>query len=102
MTAHPTHVPQKPPSLVFGVVCLVAGALILAAGLLVLVTPMLLFLMGGGGNVEAFEEFARPVYTTGALISLPGLAVLAAGVVLVVIRRRARRRWFAARFGARR
>ncbi|KAB1656726.1 hypothetical protein F8O01_10095 [Pseudoclavibacter chungangensis] len=74
---------------------LMPGALTLACGLFVLATPWGLFLLGGGGSVDAFYEFANPVWATGRTVTAIGAILLAPGVALtittVVRRRRAAR-----------
>ena len=48
--------PAKKPSVVPGILLIIAGVLGLGVGLCILVIPMLLFLIGGGGNVDASTE----------------------------------------------
>lgn len=78
-------------ALVWGIILLVVGAILGAGGVLVFITPIFLFLAGGGGNVDAFADFARPIYLTGAVLAFVGVAALIVGIVLLVRRAKTRR-----------
>ena len=89
---HPGGVPQKKPSVVPGILLMIAGVLGLGVGLCSLVIPMFLFLLGGGGNVDAFDDFASGFYTTGFVVAVASVLVLIAGIVLTTVVARKRRR----------
>lgn len=103
MNAHPPPQPQyapapvRGPSPAPGIVCIVLGALGLILAALAGLIPGFLFLLGGGGNVDAFGDFASGFFTTAVVLLILGLAVLALGIVLTV---RAVRRRRALRAGA--
>ncbi|SDR93233.1 hypothetical protein SAMN04489752_0616 [Brevibacterium siliguriense] len=102
MTHHPhlaqaggfptTGRPAKKPSVVPGILLIIAGALGLGVGLCILVIPLFLFLVGGGGNVDAFDDFAAGFYTTGLVVAVISVLVLIAGIVLTTVVARRRRR----------
>lgn len=90
------HVAAKPPirskaMLVIGIIAAVAGLGIAGIGALIALSPMLLFVLGGGGNTEAFGEFAQGPLVVGGVIGLVGLLLAIAGTVLIVVGARRRR-----------
>lgn len=96
---HPTsaQVAAKPPirsktMLVLGIIAAVVGFGIASIGGLVAVAPMALFVLGGGGNTDAFAEFAQGPLIAGGVIVLFGVLLAIAGVVLIVVGARRRRR----------
>lgn len=78
------------PSMAPGILLIVAGSLgvLLATGIILI--PGLLFLLGGGGNVDGFGDFASGFVITSVIVAVVSLAVLTTGIVLTV--RAARRR----------
>ena len=88
----PQGVRAKKPSVVPGILLIIAGVLGLGVGLCILVIPMFLFLLGGGGNVDAFDDFASGFYTTGFAVAVISVLVLIAGIVLTTVVARKRRR----------
>jgi hypothetical protein len=81
----PTGRPAKKPSVVPGILLIIAGVLGLGVGLCILVIPMLLFLIGGGGNVDAFDDFASGFYSTGFVVAVISVLVLIGGIVLTTV-----------------
>ena len=81
----------KLPSLVPGILLIFAGALGLALALIILITPMFLFLLGGGGNVDAFDDFAAGFTRVSFIVAAAALAILVLGIVLTVTA--AKKRW---------
>ena len=75
-----------------GILLIIAGVLGLGVGLCILVIPMLLFLIGGGGNVDAFDDFASGFYSTGFVVAVISVLVLIGGIVLTTVVARKRRR----------
>ena len=88
----PTGRPAKKPSVVPGILLIIAGVLGLGAGLCILVIPMFLFLLGGGGNVGAFGDVASGFFITGFVVAVISVLVLIAGIVLTTVVARKRRR----------
>ena len=88
----PAGRPAKKPSVVPGILLIIAGVLGLGVGLCILVIPMLLFLIGGGGNVDAFDDFASGFYSTGFVVAVISVLVLIGGIVLTTVVARKRRR----------
>ena len=84
--------PAKKPSVVPGILLIIAGVLGLGVGLCILVIPMLLFLIGGGGNVDAFDDFASGFYSTGFVVAVISVLVLIGGIVVTTVVARKRRR----------
>ena len=76
----------------WGIASLVGGVLVGGIGLALLIFPMLLFVIGGGGNVEAFDEEFAGVFTAGWIGTGFGLALVVLGIVLLVVRARKRKR----------
>jgi len=71
-----------------GVAGVVAGLVLLGLALLVLVLPFGLFLLGGGGDGEAFSAMLRGFLIVAAVIGVLGLAALTFGIVAVSSSRR--------------
>jgi len=90
----PGGVPAKKPSVVPGILLIIAGVLGLGVGLCILVIPMFLFLLGGGGNVDAFDDFASGFYVTGFVVAGISVLVLIAGIVLTTVVARKRRKLY--------
>ncbi len=88
----PGGVPAKKPSVVPGILLIIAGVLGLGVGVCILVIPMFLFLLGGGGNVDAFDDFASGFFITGFVVAGVSVLVLIAGIVLTTVVARKRRR----------
>ncbi|UVI36010.1 hypothetical protein [Brevibacterium spongiae] len=87
----PRSVPAKKPSVVPGILLIVAGALGLGVAIVIAVVPMFLFLLGGGGNVDAFDDVASGFAITGLVVGVVSVLVLIAGIVLTTIVARKRR-----------
>lgn len=90
----PGGVPVKKPSVVPGILLIVAGALGLGLGLCIHVVPMFLFLLGGGGNVDAFDDVASGFAITGLVVGVVSVLVLIAGIVLTTVVARKRRSFY--------
>ncbi|MGO3064876.1 MAG: hypothetical protein ACTIIT_02515 [Brevibacterium linens] len=88
----PGGAPAKKPSVVPGILLIIAGVLGLGVGVCILVIPMFLFLLGGGGNVDAFDDFASGFFITGFVVAGVSVLVLIAGIVLTTVVARKRRR----------
>ena len=88
----PAGRPAKKPSVVPGILLIIAGVLGLGVGVCILVIPMFLFLLGGGGNVDAFDDFASGFFITGFVVAVVSVLVLIAGIVLTTVVARKRRR----------
>ena len=88
----PTGRPAKKPSVVPGILLIIAGVLGLGVGLCIFVIPMFLFLLGGGGNVDAFDDVASGFFITGFVVAVISVLVLIAGIVLTTVVARKRRR----------
>lgn len=83
--------PRRGPPLALGIVGIVLGVLVGGVGLLILIWPLLLFLIGGGGDVAGWEEFAAPIFRTGFIVVGVAAVLLVGGIVLTVLAVRARR-----------
>lgn len=85
------------PSVVPGILLIVVGALgmLLARGIIMI--PGVLFLLGGGGNVDAFGDFASGFVLTSLILGFASLAALVLGIVLTAVTAKKRRqiRWAA-------
>ncbi|MFF0344748.1 hypothetical protein [Kribbella sp. NPDC004875] len=71
-----------------GVAGVVAGIILLGVALVVLILPFGLFLLGGGGDSEAFSAMLRGFVIAAAVIGVLALAVLTFGIVTLVSSRR--------------
>ena len=58
MPQPPSSPPPRLPSVVPGILLMVAGVLGMLLALGIIMIPGVLFLLGGGGNVDAFNDFA--------------------------------------------
>ena len=96
---HPPHdarqiqLPSPPP----GIVCIILGSVGLALATFVALIPGALFLLGGGGNVDAFNDFASGFITTSVILFLLSIPVVVLGIVLTVRVTKRRRALRAAR-----
>lgn len=80
--------PASRKGLWFGVA---GGAVLVGLGIVILMSPPLLFVLGGGGNVERFNEQMAGINTTGVVVMMIGVLVTALSVMLHSLRlRRAR------------
>ncbi|WP_143741435.1 hypothetical protein [Paramicrobacterium agarici] len=70
--------PRMHPLRICGIVATVLGFFTAVMGGIIVVLPYGLFLLGGGGNVDAFYGFADS-------FKAPGLTVFAIGAVLLVL-----------------
>ncbi|MCI4011566.1 hypothetical protein [Brevibacterium sp. ZH18] len=82
----------KRPSVVPGILLMVAGVLGLLLAVGIIMIPGALFLLAGGGNVDAFDDFARGFVVTASIVGIVSLAMLITGIVLTVKVGRKRRR----------
>lgn len=80
----PGQVPVPPPVPQPSVGTIVLGGFIVLAGAGILALPYLLFLVGGGGDTERFDDFARSFAVTAAVVVIVGLAVAALGIIRAV------------------
>ena len=87
----PAGRPAKKPSVVPGILLIIAGVLGLGVGLCIFVIPMFLFLLGGGGNVDAFDDVASGFFITGFVVAVISVLVLIAGIVLTTVVAKRRR-----------
>jgi hypothetical protein len=62
--------------------------ILLGIALVVLILPFGLFLLGGGGDGEAFSAMLKGFLIVAAVIGVLGLAVLTFGIVAVISSRR--------------
>ncbi|WP_231443851.1 hypothetical protein [Brevibacterium zhoupengii] len=101
---YPPRLPLPPrlPSVVPGILLMVAGVLGMLLALGIIMIPGVLFLLGGGGNVDAFDDFASGFILTSHILGFASLAALILGIVLTVITARKRRRIRSAAMGWRR
>ena len=87
--------PQLPPRhgalLGWGIALTVLGALNLLLALGIFILPYGLFLLGGGGDVDAFDEFAGRFVIVAIVVLVVALTMLAGGIAMLVARRRKRR-----------
>lgn len=86
-TSHAASTPILPrlPSLVPGILLMVAGGLGMLLALGIILIPGVLFLFGGGGNVDAFDDFASGFTLTSHILGFASLAALVVGIVLMVV-----------------
>lgn len=82
--AAPQHPMPRLPSVVPGILLIVAGALGLLLAIGIIMIPGVLFLFGGGGNVDAFNDFASGFVITAVIVGVVSLAALVTGIVLTV------------------
>lgn len=75
----------------WGIASLVGGVVVGGIGMVLLVFPLFIFLLGGGGNTEAFDDTFGGVITAGWVGALLGLALVVLGIVLLVTRARRRK-----------
>ncbi|WP_293698311.1 hypothetical protein [uncultured Agrococcus sp.] len=93
-----THTQQRAPAprygglLGGGIAAIVFGSLVLLIGGGALLLIAFMFLLGGGGNVDAFREETFGMSLFGWITSFTGFAILATGIVLLVVRARKRKR----------
>lgn len=80
----PGQVPVPPPIPQPRVGTIVLGGFMVLAGAGILALPYLLFLLGGGGDTEKFDDFARSFALTAAVVIIAGLVVAVFGVVRAV------------------
>lgn len=80
------------PSVVPGILLMVAGALGVLLAIGIIMIPGVLFLLGGGGNVDAFDDFASGFVITALIVAAVSLAALVTGIVLTVRTAKKRRR----------
>lgn len=87
--------PRRPPRhgalLGWGIALTVLGALNLMLALVIFVLPYGLFLLGGGGDVDAFDGFASRFGIVAIMVLVIALAMLVGGIAMIVARRRKRR-----------
>jgi hypothetical protein len=79
------------PSRAPGIVCIVLGVLGVLLAFFVLILPYMLFLLGGGGDTDAFDEFATGFRVVAFVIFIVSAAVLTIGIVLTRRANRQRR-----------
>ncbi|MGW7684739.1 hypothetical protein ACWGID_28620 [Kribbella sp. NPDC054772] len=65
-----------------------AGIVLLGVALVVLILPFGLFILGGGGDTEAFSAMLRGFVTVSAVIAALGLATLTYGIITLISSRR--------------
>ncbi|WP_350278816.1 hypothetical protein [Kribbella sp. HUAS MG21] len=71
-----------------GIKAVAAGAILFALAFAVLVLPYGLFILGGGGDTEAFADLQRGFAIASAVIAVLALAVLVSGTVTILTARR--------------
>lgn len=84
-------VPKHGGLLGWGIALVVLGALNLLLALLIFAMPMGLFILGGGGNTDAFGELTARFALFALVALVPGILMLVSGIVMLVVRRRKRR-----------
>ena len=67
------------PSVVPWILLIVAGALGMLLAIGIIMIPGVLFLLGGGGNVDAFNDFASGFILTSHIVGFASLAALITG-----------------------
>ncbi|GAA1943677.1 MAG: hypothetical protein ACTIBG_14290 [Brevibacterium aurantiacum] len=90
--AAPQYLMPRLPSVVPGILLIVAGALGVLLAIGIIMIPGVLFLLGGGGNVDAFNDFASGFVITAVIVGVMSLAALVTGIVLAVRTAKKRRR----------
>lgn len=70
-----------------GILALVLGVIICCCGGCIAASPYGLFLVGGGGNTDAFEEFARGPLGVGLIVAALAVVPIALGIWLLLRRR---------------
>lgn len=92
--SHPMIAPHAPrkrgPFIATGVVLLVLGLLGIAAAVLIFIMPFGLFLLGGGGNTEAFDDFAAGFRALAILVAGVSVLLAGGGITLIVVGSRRR------------
>lgn len=76
---------KRGPFIATGVVLLVLGLLGIAAAVLIFIMPFGLFLLGGGGNTEAFDDFAAGFRALAALVAGASVLLAGAGITLTIV-----------------
>lgn len=69
-----------------------AGVLGMLLALGIIMIPGVLFLLGGGGNVDAFDDFASGFILTSHILGFASLAALVLGIVLTAVTAKKHRR----------
>lgn len=87
--AHPWGAPGAPRKkrhlIAPGVTLLVLGLLGIAAAVLIFIMPFGLFLLGGGGNTEAFDDFAANFRLVASLVAGVSVLMAGGGIALIVV-----------------
>ena len=68
-----------------GVTLLVLGLLGIAAAVLIFIMPFGLFLLGGGGNTEAFDDIAANFRLVASLVAGVSVLMAGGGIALIVV-----------------
>lgn len=86
---HPGGAPGAPRSkrhlIAPGVTLLVLGLLGIAAAVLIFIMPFGLFLLGGGGNTEAFDDFAANFRLVASIVAGVSVLMAGGGIALIVV-----------------
>lgn len=73
------------PLRVWGIVAVVLSVPLGLAGCFIMVIPYGLFIVGGGGNVDAFGEFAASFVAPGMTILVIGFLLLVLGIIGIIV-----------------
>ena len=76
----------------WGIASLVGGVVVGGIGFVLLIFVVFIFVVGGGGNVDAFNEEFSGVNTAGWIGTGIGLVLVVLGIVLLVVRALKRKR----------
>lgn len=89
-SAGPAQAPRRRPFIGLGVTLLVLGVLGIGAAVLIFILPFGLFLLGGGGNTEAFDGFAAGFQITALVVAALSVCAIGGGITLLIIGSRRR------------
>lgn len=73
------------PLRIWGIVAVVLGVLLGLAGCVIMAIPYGLFILGGGGNVDAFRDFAASFTAPGMIALVIGFVLLVLGIVGIIV-----------------
>lgn len=77
----------------WAIALLVVGLLAAIGGLVLLIGVGAIFVLGGGGDVNGFDEAFGPAMTGGQIALIGGLVTVAASIAMFIIRGVKRRAW---------
>lgn len=83
--AVPPHKPARPRSQVPGILLIVMGALGVLATMALFVLPLVLFLLGGDGDFDAFGDFYSGFAHTAVIVGTASVVLLIVGVIHAIL-----------------